>query len=94
MYYGFASISLFNIMGCLMVPMGFINLFKSKTVKQKSAILRRSSFHAVGVAQNIVHLTMSERFQVRAKIVSKLLAKKKQAQKNIEKRKQMEKKTE
>ena len=96
MYYGFASLSLFNLIYILMAPVTAISAIKEKSVKKKADILRRHSsiFHPAGVAHNLVHLTMGQRLQVRSKIVSTLLAKKKKAQKNIEKRKQMEKKTE
>ena len=95
MYYGFVSLGLFNLIYVLMTPVATISGIKAKSGKKKADILRRhsSNFHPAGVAHNLVHLTMGERLQVRAKIVSTLLSKKKKAQKNIEKRKQKEKKT-
>ena len=97
MYYGFASLTLFNLLVvCVVSPLQAIMALKETSVKKKAEILKccSSNFHPAGLAHNIVHLTMGERFQVRAKIVSTLLAKKRKAQQNIEKRKQMEKKTE
>ena len=86
---------LFNAVLLLMSPLGLIKFFQAKTPEKKTVILRRNSidYGPLGASQAIVHLTMSQRFQIRTKIISTLLAKKKQAQKVIAKRKQMQKKT-